>query len=72
MSARRGFGGGQVPVPNPLSVSDVVAFAGAFGFDPVHFLRVTSKADEVYLLEAARRAEKAMKKARSKNPKPRR
>ena len=71
LSARRGLGGGQVPLPNPLAVSDVFAFAEGFGIDPVDFLRVTSRADEAYLLEAARRAEKALKAARSKS-KPRR
>jgi len=63
LSARRTLGGGQVPLPNPISVIDVFALAEAWGFDPLRFLRVTSKGDEAYLVEAARRAEKALKKA---------
>jgi hypothetical protein len=68
LSARRSMSGGQVPLPNPIAVADAFPFAIAFGLDPVHFLRVTSKAEELYIGEAASRAERQAKRAKKSRP----
>lgn len=56
------MGGGQVPLPNPISAGDVVAVAPVYGVDPFYFLRVTLKADELYIAEATKRAERAIRR----------
>lgn len=55
-----------MPLPNPISASEIYAVTPEYGIDPEYFLRVTSEAEAVYIGEASKAAEKAVAKASKK------
>lgn len=68
LSNQRPFAGGGMgpPMPRPIPVQDIWTTAPDWGLDPGYFLRVTGRADALYIDHLNRIAETRMKQSRGK------